>query len=151
MRWILLAVAALALDACAKDQAQSLSHQMRSNGGVAYDVRSVATAEKPDIYEALASYSRVHASERTAILNSLLYRGVARLKADGYEYVLLQGPIDGQLVTTIHYAYGAGTSSVGDPMIKFVLTGFKAGRSHPAQAVEAASFLEKLRSQASDI
>ncbi|HEY2875784.1 MAG TPA: hypothetical protein VGJ56_27955 [Reyranella sp.] len=101
MRWIVLGLAALVIAACS--QAGNLHNQIVWTGGVGYDVRAVTASGGPPTYEATASYTTAHASERPHILKNLLYRGVskvgashppmaqeasawlARLKADGAE------------------------------------------------------------------
>jgi len=147
MRWIVLGLAALVIAACT--QAGNLHNQIIWTGGVGYDVRAVTTSGGPPTYEASASYTTAHASERPQILRNLLYRGVSKVKSDGYDYVVVQGGNNTTLTSTT-YRYGVAISSASYPGVKLRLVGYKAGTPHPPNAQEAATWLARLKADGAE-
>jgi hypothetical protein len=71
------------------------------------------------------------------------------VKADGYDYVLVQGPADGK-VTSTSYQNGRATSSVDYPAFKFKLTGYKRDEVRLPQSVEVDKLLAQLKPQVTD-
>jgi hypothetical protein len=147
MRVVLLAILACTLCACS--QASNLHRQIVWNGGIGYDVRPTATAASSATYDASAAYSSGHKPERTQITRNLLYRGLTRLKADGYTYALVQGPSDGK-VTSTTYQYGRVISSADYPAFQYKLTGYKADGSRPPMALDIDKALAQLKPQVSN-
>ncbi len=147
MRWIVLGVAALVIAACS--QAGNLHRQIAWNGGVGYDVRSVTVSGGLPTYEATASYTTAHESERPHIVKNLLYRGVSKVKSDGYDYVLIQGANNTTLTATT-YRYGAVIASSSYPGVKVRLVGYKAGAPHPPMAQEASAWLARLKADGAE-
>ena len=147
MRWIVLGLAALVLAACT--QAGSLHNQIVWSGGVGYDVRAVGGAEGPATYEATASYTTAHASERPQITKNLIYRGVSKVKSDGYEFVAVQGANNTTLTSTT-YRNGVQIASSNYPGLKVRLVGYKAGSPRPPNAQEAATWLARLKADGAE-
>jgi hypothetical protein len=147
MRWIVLGLAALVIAACS--QAGNLHRQIVWTGGVGYDVRAVTATGGPPSYEATASYTTAHASERPHILKNLLYRGVSKVKSDGYDYVMIQGANNTTLTSTT-YRYGTPISSASYPGVKVRLVGYKAGAPHPPMAQEASAWLTRLKADGAE-
>lgn len=142
MRWIVLGLAALVIAACS--QAGNLHNQIVWTGGVGYDVRAITASGGPPTYEATASYTTAHANERPQILKNLLYRGVSKVKSDGYDYVRVQGANNTTLTATT-YRYGTPISSSSYPGVKVRLVGYKAGAPRPPNAMEATAWLARLK------
>jgi hypothetical protein len=143
----ILAIMAIGIGACS--QAGNLHQQIIWTGGVGYDVRSTTTSGSPPTYEASAAYNNSHKVERPQITRNLLFRGATRVKADGYDYVLVQGPADGK-VTSTSYQNGRATSSVDYPAFKFKLTGYKRDEVRLPQSVEVDKLLAQLKPQVTD-
>jgi hypothetical protein len=147
MRWIVLGLVALVLAGCT--QAGSLHNQIVWSGGVGYDVRAVTAGDGPPTYEATASYTTAHASERPQIVKNLLYRGVSKLKSDGFNYIVVQGSNSTTLTSTT-YRNGLQVSSSSYPGVKVRLVGYKAGEPRPPNAQEAATWLARLKADGAE-
>ena len=147
MRWIVLGVAALVIAACS--QAGSLHNQIVWTGGVGYDVRAVTAAGGSPTYEATASYTTAHANERPQIVKNLLYRGVSKVKSDGYDYVAVQGANNTTLTSTT-YRNGLQIASSNYPGVKVRLVGYKADAPRPPNAQEAAAWLARLKADGAE-
>jgi hypothetical protein len=144
----MLGLAALVIAACT--QAGNLHNQIVWTGGVGYDVRAVTTAaDGAPTYEATASYTTAHASERPQIVKNLLYRGVSKVKSDGYNYVAVQGANSTTLTSTT-YRNGLQVSSSSYPGVKVRLVGYKAGEPRPPHAQEAATWLARLKADGAE-
>ncbi len=148
MRWVVLVLLAFGLCACG--QAESLHSQILWTGGVGYDVRSTTKSGSPPTYEASAAYNDSHKGERTQITRNLLYRGLSRAKADGYDYVLVQGPANGKVTSTTSQ-YGRVISTAEYPAFKYKLTAYKRDdAARPPQALEVDKALAQLKPQVTD-
>jgi hypothetical protein len=147
MRWIVLGLAALVIAACS--QASNLHSQIIWTGGVGYDVRAVTVAGGLPTYEASAAYTAAHTKERPQIIRNLLYRGISKVKSDGYDYVMVQGANNATLTSTT-YRNGVQIASSSNPGIRVRLVGYKAGAPHPPGATEAAAWLNRLKAEGTE-
>jgi hypothetical protein len=146
MRWAVLALVALLLSACG--QADNLNRQVAGSGGTGYDVRLSDKANGQPVYEASAAYNGTHNAERQQITTNVLYRGLTQVKADGYDFVLMEGPFNG-LLTSKTMRAGVVISSKQYPAIQYKLTGYKKGAEHPPKAVDIDKMLVFLKPQVS--
>jgi len=141
MRWIVILLAVLSL--AAGGQAATLNNQVVFSG-TGYDVRLSDKANGRPIYEAAAAYSGDHSAERQQISTNILYRGLTRVKADGYDFALVEGPSTGSLTrTTMQGGRVIGTKQY--PAIEYRLTGFRKDGPHPPNAVDIDKALISLK------
>jgi hypothetical protein len=146
MRWLVLAVAAMALCACSK--ADTLYRGVHDTG-VGYDVRPVEPP-LPGAYDCAVSYDAAHSPDRAQLTRNLLYRCLTRMKADGWEYVLI-AEAKNTTLTRKTTQYGATISSQSFPGLRVVLRGYKsADQQRNPQAVPIDPYMSRLKPGVTD-
>jgi hypothetical protein len=151
MRRIALVAVMLALCACT--QKANLYRGVYFSG-VGYDIRP-ANPPVAGVYECSAVYDNEHAKDRVQIGRTLLYRCLAQVKKDGYEFVSMEGPTGVTLTRTVTRSYASSptvsTDTTNYPGLSLKLTGYKADGSRPAGTSSIDEVLAKLKPTVGDV
>ena len=142
MRWLVLLVLAAGLAAC--NQTSNLGRQLTwGNGAVITDV-SVTDDSKPYVYEAVALPRAGHTVDPVVMRRDLLLQTMTRMKGDGYDRFVVQGPM-GVTLTRRLTQYGREIARSDNPGIKFILTGYKPGQDAPSAALQIDGYMTGLQ------
>ena len=99
-----------------------------------------------------AAYKSDVVEQRQTIATNLLYRGLTRVKSDGYDYVKVDGPRVGMLTNRTTSRYTGATLSLKQyPVVQYTLTGYKKDENRPPNTANTDQMLTALKPKVSDL